>query len=307
MTYAPVAVIGFHREHTLRRVLSSLHQCEGIENTPVYVFVDQAQSRDVDAEATREMVLKLKNNEWPKLHLRFRAEPLGCFENITSAVSELVKLYGRTIVIEDDMLVSRTFIEYMNTALDFYASNEKIWCINAYQNPYFSIPKEYKKDVYLAPHNQTGGWATWKDRWENVDFEMSAYPKVVDTEQFRRKLEYCSKWLPCMLKRQFEDKRFQAWDVVCTFHMLSSGLYAVEPRKSLTKNIGYGPGGLHTTARNIIFERQRYYNFMPHIENLEIPDRDILRRYGAASRRSRLQRVLMKFWAYLRKTTDDPI
>lgn len=43
--------------------------------------------------------------------------------------------YGKIIVVEDDILTSPYFLNYMNDALDMYERDEDVACISAYKYP----------------------------------------------------------------------------------------------------------------------------------------------------------------------------
>ena len=82
------------------------------------------------------------------------------------------------------------------------------------------------------------------------------------------------KW---MLEEQYAG-RLKAWDVQCVYHMVKNGLYAIEPRLALTKNIGFGTDCDHCSHPNVDISTAKYYDFRPQMPDGIEPDRRI---YGA--------------------------
>ena len=75
---------------------------------------------------------------------------------------------------KDDLVSSPDFPKYMNDALDYYEKDDEIWSISGYTFN-IDIPKDYNSEVYLSCRGCSWGWATWKDRWEKVDWDVSGY------------------------------------------------------------------------------------------------------------------------------------
>ena len=51
---------------------------------------------------------------------------LGLAKNITQSISAIINDYGKIIVVEDDVVVSRVFLKFMNDALDFYKKEKNL-------------------------------------------------------------------------------------------------------------------------------------------------------------------------------------
>ena len=57
--------------------------------------------------------------------LIFRNKNFGLKKNITLGISEIISKYKRVIVLEDDLILSRNFLLYMNSGLNFYKKKKK--------------------------------------------------------------------------------------------------------------------------------------------------------------------------------------
>jgi hypothetical protein len=174
----------------------------------------------------------------------------------------VVDVYGRAIVLDEDTLVSDTFLQYMNRALDVYKNDARIWCVNGYQHPNIRVPPSYSHDVYLSPRNMAWGFGVWKDRWKAVDFDLNGYNDFAADPQMIAGFNERGEDMFDLLRAQYTG-RIDTWDIQCSLLMFQKNLFAVEPRMSLTKNIGFNTGGRHCSRYVALFARQPYYNFLP--------------------------------------------
>ena len=56
-------------------------------------------------------------------------------KNIISGISEVIESYGKAIIVEDDLVLGKYFLNYMNRALIHYENSSEIWHINGYSYP----------------------------------------------------------------------------------------------------------------------------------------------------------------------------
>ena len=294
----PVIVVGYNRAGVISRSLRNLVQCTHIADHPVYVYIDGARSNGdiADVSLVLDVVRNIKRDYLPQLTLVDRPCNYGCRENILQAVCEVLEKHGRMCLIEDDVLVSRTFLDYMDGALDFYQGDQRIFNINGYQPRYLRIPRRYAYDVYLDLRNHTPGWGIWRDRWERIDFDLKDWKQFKSCQTNCEKVNKAGIDLMHMLDLQADNPRvLNAWDVQCTYHMIKNGLYSIEPRFSLTKNIGFGMKSEHCSGFNPLLPTQKYYNFMPRFQLNVCPDDQIVSQFRYISRDPRFaHRVLRK-------------
>ncbi len=279
MKKTPVAVIGFLRKDILEATLRNLAKAEGVEERDVLIYLS-APRNEADkplTDAVREMVEQLRREVLSNATIILRDKNEGASKNIRHAVSETVKRdEGRAIVIEDDVLVSRTFLRYMDAALDYYAEDKRVWCVNGYQNPHLKVPGDYPYDMYLNPINMAWGWGIWRDRWDKVSFDMSDWPKTRENPELMARINAAGSQLPLLIGCSYAGDT-GTWDAQCSYHMVKNSLYAVEPRYSQVKNNGIGSfGAVHKCRPYGTITKQKYYNFMPEFMGFD----DMLRAEG---------------------------
>lgn len=186
MKFAPVVLFAFNRAEALKESLASLEKNPGAEMTDLFVFIDGPRD-----EAEREKVDKVAdvvNGSWAFRTVTVSQSPVnrGLGPSIIRGVSEVIEKFGRAIVVEDDLVVTRDFLHWMNYGLEKYETVGKVFSVCGYTNK-VSVPAGYQYDGYFAPRSSSWGWATWKDRWESVDWDPSG-------EQIRRDAVAFNRW-----------------------------------------------------------------------------------------------------------------
>lgn len=263
--HPPIVTIGYSRYRTLQKSLTRLSECHGIEEHDCFLFLDApyCESDCIACDRMIDVARQIKEQRIPNLQIIKRTHNYGVPGNLLSAISDVIERYGKIIFFEDDVLVSRTFLSYMDQALATYEKDKRIFCINGYKSPYLSVPRGYSYDVYLNPRNMAWGFGTWKDRWSDVDFYMKDWAIFQSDTGKLSRLDSTGCDLRGLIEAQLSGI-IHTWDVQCTYHMVKHNLYAIEPRYSLTKNIGFGiNGGVHCHRGDPVLEKQQFYDFMP--------------------------------------------
>lgn len=176
--YAPIVIFAFNRLDLLRNTIASLHSNEEARDSELFIFVDGARAnKKGETEKVRAVQEYVKTIIGFKgIQYFFSEENKGLGPSIIVGVGEIVKKFGKVIVLEDDLTLSSNFLSFMNQGLNRYLNEEKIFSICGYSNK-ISVPKNYIADSYFCYRSSSWGWATWADRWGSVDWELSDWQK----------------------------------------------------------------------------------------------------------------------------------
>lgn len=275
MKKAPVIVFAYNRKEHLRRTLEALMANEGANETDLYIFVD-APKNGVDEKntAVKEYLKEFeKNNNFAKLELILADKHKGLAKSVITGVSKIIDEYGKVIVVEDDIVTSAYFLNYMNDALAFYEEDKKIWSISGYTLPLKAL-KDYKKDVYAFYRCCSWGWATWKDRWVKNDWEVKDF-KAFDHNFFRRaRFNRGGKDLSFQLDRQMLGW-IDSWAIRWGYNEYKNNCLTIYPRVSYVDNEGFDGSGTHfgkkSTNYDTVIEGTKDYKF----EKLDTVDKNI--------------------------------
>lgn len=307
---APVVLIMFNRPQMSARVMRDLKAADDAQERDLFVFIDGPRN-EAERLKCEEVVHTVESfrRDFKKMQIICRTRNVGCRDNIIDAVGTVMKRYGSAIVIEDDILISRTFLTFMDQALAFYKDDKRIWCVNGFRNLGIRVPRDYEGDVYLDARNWSWGWAGWYDRWAQVDFDLSYWPSIANDPAIREKVDANGIELWGMAEGVVKG-RLNTWDIQCTMHMALYGLYAVESRYPLSKSVGFGGDSTHCTGGNPELMAAKYYNVVPRLVANMKPDKRILRqlRYATADWRilPRITRKLKRMVISLHKNQLMP-
>lgn len=266
---APVVLFVYSRlEHT-KRTMDALKLNKRAVDTELYVFCDAPNPRATKEQLTEiyatHEYLKLQNDGFAKINLEISELHRGAGKAIIRGISIVLAKHGKCIILENDMEVEPLFLEYMNNGLEAYKDDKRIYGI-ASTSYKFQLPCWYKKDLFLLTRPQSWGWATWLDRWQNVDWEVKDFQEIEVSERLQRSFNVGGNDLYYMLKDQMEG-RTDTWDLQWAWHIFKQKGYFVYSRWNFQRNCGFDGSGAHCGNNNQI---QRFFApLYPH-ENLEI-------------------------------------
>jgi len=245
--WAPIALFTFKRPEHTRRTLESLAQNSEFLDSPLFVYSDGSRNEgEVDqVEETRRLV-----RDWPHPMKTIieREKNWGLANSVIAGVSDLCKRFGRVIVVEDDLIVSPIFLNYMNTSLDRYMYEPKVMQISGHMFPVDIISKD---DAVMLPFTTSWGWATWSRAWKLFDPNMAGFEVLKNNKKLRKKFDFDGGY-PCfkMLESQSAG-RVDSWAVRWYLSVFLNEAYALYPTHSLVKNEGDDETATHISKRTL--------------------------------------------------------
>lgn len=244
---APIVVFVYNRPKHTKKTIEALANNYLAKESELFIFSDgpKNEESEVKVKLVREYTDSLPEKKMFKSVRIIKAGTnKGLANSVISGVSEIIGQYGKVIVLEDDLISSRDFLQYMNDALDYYENNKKIWSISGYNLP-IKIPSDYKSDIYFSYRGCSWGWATWKDRWEKVDWKVSDYNEFKKDKDLRKKLNRGGRDMANMLDSQMQGK-IDSWAIRWCYTQSKLDMLTVYPVVSRIKNIGLDGTGTHS-------------------------------------------------------------
>lgn len=236
---APIALFVYKRPWHTQRTLESLAANEGASESELFIFCD-GPKRPEDAKAVEDVRELVRSRQWcGKVNIIERDKNLGLANSIISGVTELCNKYGRVIVLEDDLVLSPYFLNFMNDALVCYENEDTIMHVSGYVYPVGNIPG----DTFFFRVPMCWGWATWKRAWRYFKKDI-AVMKSFD-RKMRRKFSIGNSyhyWVQLELNKK---GKIDSWFVFWYAAMFLRGGLALFPARSLVKNIGFDGTGTH--------------------------------------------------------------
>jgi hypothetical protein len=270
MKVAPIVILAYKRVDHLRKTLEAIRENPLAAETDLIVYSDGPKNPEnkADIEAIRTLREMVLSEQWCKNVKLISAEKnKGLNDAFFDGITEVMNSYGKAIVLEEDIVVSKHFLDYMNQALTAYENNKNVFHIAGYS---FNINNKKLNETYFLGIPNTWGWATWKDRWDKLNrdpkelleqlTQMNAYNLLtVDGAE----PDYWNQ-----LVANAEGK-MNTWDIkwvcsVCTHNGLT--LY---PKWSLAQNIGFDGSGSNFKKGDFRFSAKVNSNKI-HFEKQEI-------------------------------------
>lgn len=245
---APLVIFVYDREDKTRALLGSLLNVELIENTDLYIFSDGAKNEDRagDVDKVRSYIASLD------LQFKFRSfifikrdHNIGLARSIIEGVTQVIDKYEKVIVLEDDNIVSRDFLKYMDYCLDRYKGNKMIGSIGGMSFMFKDdFPPDYKEDVYLLDRTCSFAWGTWSEVWNQIDWEVRDYKHFRKDKKARKQYNRSGNGSSYLLDAYMHG-RVNSWAVRFDYSHFKNGQYTLYPRLSKAKNVGYDGTGTH--------------------------------------------------------------
>ena len=241
----PIILFVYNRAEHTKMVLKYLDKNIGIADTALYIFSDGAKTGEEQNVANVRAMLQefLKNNHFGMVEIKESPMNKGLAKSVISGVSSVLQEYDSVIVLEDDLLASVDFYQYMVDALGYYEEDRRVWSIAGY-SPRMKQLEKTSHEVYASPRAGSWGWATWKDRWQTIDWEVSDYEKFKNNQELRKAFDKRSPGMAHMLDLQMAGS-IDSWAIRWCYQQHKSGTYTINPVRSKIKNIGNDGTGTH--------------------------------------------------------------
>jgi hypothetical protein len=159
----------------------------------------------------------------------------GLAQSVIEGVSEVLSTHKNIIVLEDDLITSRNFLNYMNQSLNYYEKYQSILSVTGFTLPII-FDKKYNSDIYFSYRHSSWGWAIWKDRWLQIDWELAYSENFINDRKIQKKFNIGGNDLSRMLKIQILGK-IDSWAIRFCYYQFRSNKLTVAPIKSKIKNM----------------------------------------------------------------------
>ncbi len=244
---APVMLFTYSRPDHTKEVIEALSRNHLAKDTEVFAYI--CKPKNAEHQKCVSDTLKILNSYRGSVAFKnFTVVekktyvPLG--PAMVDAVSEVISEYGKIIVLEDDIVTSEDFLDFMNDALSFYESSTDIYMVSGYSFGMKDI-KRLKNDVYAVHRTCPWGWATWQDRWDKYVYDpRNEYAAISLDRNYRRKMLSWSRDLPITMDGLIygESNMDMNWEQQMCYCQFKNNMNTLCPKISKVRNIGFKNG-----------------------------------------------------------------
>lgn len=301
----PIALFVYKRTDTLAQTVDSLINNPLSKETELFIFSDGWKN-----DGDRENVLRVREfiqsiSGFARVNIVEQGHNKGLASSIIDGVTSILQTNDRVIVLEDDLVASKHYLEYMNRLLDYYAPNQEVFSVTGYAYPSrrLKIPSSYPYDVYPGYRCDSLGWGTWKDRWNKVDWDISDYQNFMKDPKAQAAFNRGGADLTNMLGLHM-DGLIDSWAIrFCYAHFRNSAC-CIYPVRPLIKHIGFDDNATHASqGAKILYYEEIDDNFVvnhlvPKVEFSHTIMQRFRSMYAPRSLAYRILKRLSKLLAY---------
>jgi hypothetical protein len=150
---------------------------------------------------------------------------------------------------EDDLITSPNFLDFMNLALDYYSDYEQVFSISGFG---YKIKKQiqYPFEVYFTGRPSSWGWATWQNRWATIDWKIKDYSEFMNNSKKIKLFNDNGSDMFQMLENSINGKN-NSWAIRFAYNQFKQNKLTMRPFLSKVRNTGFDQDATHC---------KQYYN-----------------------------------------------
>ena len=241
----PILFLIFNRPDTTEKVFEKIRE---IKPKNLYVSADGARANKQGEYEKCELAKSvLKKVDWEcEVNVNFSEINLGCKEGVTKGINWFFENVDCGIILEDDCIPDLSFFNFCKDMLEKYKDDKRVIHIGGVN--FQDANKRGNSSYYFSRFCHVWGWATWKDRWNKYDVNMSDYTddkfnKVADNITDDKEIRKYYKRLFDTVK----SGRLDTWDFQWVWTVWKNDGLSIIPNVNLVKNIGFGADATHTS------------------------------------------------------------
>lgn len=249
-TLAPVVLFVYNRYEHTKKTIEALKSNELAEYSNLFIFSDGAKKEEniKSVQQVRTYIYKIEG--FKSVSIIEREKNIGLAESVINGVTEILKKFGKVIVLEDDIVTAPCFLTYMNKALEFYINEKKVFSISGYSYT-TNVKNRYLDGNYFFKMGECWSWATWKDRWDYFDKDASGWQELLYNSKMRYEFNLNNSYdYTTMLKSQMENN-INSWAIRWYWSVFRQNGLTLYPQKAIISNIGLDGSGVHCSRGEI--------------------------------------------------------
>lgn len=244
---SPIVLFAYARLGHLTKTVDALKKNYLAEDSDLIIYSDAPGSpgKNELVDSVRKYLATITGFKTVSVH--YRDKNHGLANSIIAGVTEVLEHFEWIIVLEDDMVTSPYFLNYMNEGLRCFATNERVGCIHGWL---FQTRRPLSGPFFL-PGADCWGWGTWRRVWKNFNPDGQYLLDELKRRNLLRAFDFNGTYpYSKMLEDQISGLN-DSWAVRWRAITFLEGQLTLYPTKSLVHNIGNDSSGTHCGNSNI--------------------------------------------------------
>ena len=253
--FAPVLLTVYTRLEHFIKTINALQQNSLSKFTDLYIASDAPSAHKDSEMVSKVRVFARSIKGFKSVTLIERNINFGVQENYFDAVKIIFSKSERVIFLQDDVLVGKEFLRFINDGLNKYNAEPSVVGICGYLPP---CADNIRASPFFLHERAPYGFGMWRHK-ESVLESLIGPDLIRSVLKSRKKFATIATHSPHMITALplIACGNFRAGDISAAIAMRSSGLLALYPNKSLVRNIGQDGTG-ENSGHNHVLQVQSY-------------------------------------------------
>ena len=297
---SPIAVFLYNRPNKSHICLKSLSLNHGFNGSPLYIFIDGPKSKSDKIQIQK--IKKVVNDfEFKNLKQVFISQNnMGLANSVFKGVNKILNLYDTVIVVEDDLVLSPFFLNFINNCLKKYQNK------NIYQVSGYVWGEELKNQLspFLIPNINSWGWGTWKSKWEGFKLGQIKKQELINfNSKYIKKFNLSNSYNYYKILKKHLRGKVDSWAIQWYYFVFKKNGYTIYPHSTLVLNKGMDGSGTHTISNK--FKQQLELDFKINYPDTLSFDEKIYKKFCEDFKKSNKEnlfnKILIRFLRHLKK------
>ncbi len=264
---APVLLFVYHRlDHTIQTV-EALKKNYLVADSQLIVYSDAPSKTEHEAGVKEVRNFLTTISGFKNVKIISQSENKGLARSIVEGVTEQVEIYGKVIVLEDDLITSPYFLQYMNAALVLYQDDLQVMQVSGYTWPL----KKRSVNTCFLQFASSWGWATWSRAWKHLSMDTDVHIEKITKRNAITHFNFDNGmgFFEHLLLNKAGT--MNTWAVKWYASMFLQDGLCLFPDKTLVKNIGHDGSG-ENSKRNKLFIDQEVCNKQISVRRIAVKE-----------------------------------
>ncbi|GAB6079003.1 hypothetical protein [Hydrogenobaculum acidophilum] len=264
----PVLYMVFNRPDIVQKAFGQIRKAKPKK---LYIAQDGPRPHVPDEKdkifKVREYILS--NIDWEcEVKTLCRDENLGIDKGALNAIDWFFENEEQGIILEEDVYMSLSGFWFLEKMLNKFKNDKDVWFVLAYNT--IDIPYDYVKTDYFW----SWGYATWKDKWENLNFSnRNDFGNIKNTSHLYKYFENPRKAKLYECHMMFHDKHKEFYDSKISRELICNKAFSIIPKFSFSAHIGFeNSNTIDNTVKEAIFidDIQKYHIKVNNLKEVDL-------------------------------------
>lgn len=296
MNLAPIVLFTYNRlDHTVKTI-EALKKNSLASDSELFIYSDAPKNTESE-ESVAEVRSYLKTiTGFKEITVREREKNYGLADSIVDGVTTIVNQYGKVIVLEDDIVTSPFFLEYMNDALELYKDEPKVMHVSGY---FYPVNNSDLPETFFYNQTSCWGWGTWSRAWSHYNNDATTLLNEIKSTGRLKEFDMDGDFKFSSTLRANIEGRQKTWAIKWHASVFLKNGLCLHPRSSFTYNTGNDGSGTHAERSSdyntITTDSQQYQ--LTEISLLEnTVARNEAKHFLKSTKPSMIEKIIKKIW-----------